>query len=104
MSVKEEGTSSKKEIVVSGDDALRVAEALTATTMKMLQLLWKEPLDVSTIGKKLGLSQAYTSEQVKLLEELKLLNVNYAKGKRGIRKICSPAVEQVTLIIKKSNP
>jgi predicted transcriptional regulator len=89
--------------VVSGDDALRVAEALTATTMRMLQLLWKEPLDVSTIGKKLGLSQAYISEQVKLLEELKLLNINYVKGKRGIRKVCSPAVEQVTLMIKKSN-
>jgi predicted transcriptional regulator len=103
--VPEEGSTNRKnEIAVSGEDALRVAEALTATTMRMLQLLWKEPLDVSTIGKKLGLSQAYISEQVKLLEELKLLNVNYATGKRGIRKICSPAVEQVTLMIKKSNP
>ena len=99
---KDKKTQSRKEIIVSGEDALRVAEALTATTMKMLQLLWKEPLDVSTIGKKLGLSQAYISEQVKLLEELKMLNITYAKGKRGIRKICSPAVEQVTLIIKKS--
>ncbi len=96
---KEDGE--KKEIVVSGEDALRIAEALTATTMRMLQLLWKEPLDVSTIGKKLGLSQAYISEQVKLLEDLKLLNVTYARGKRGIRKICSPAVGQVTLIIRK---
>ena len=96
MITKEE----KREIVVSGEQALKVAEALTATTMKMLQLLWQEPLDVSTIGKKLELSQAYISEQVKLLEELKLLNVSYASGKRGIRKICSPAVEQVTLIIK----
>jgi predicted transcriptional regulator len=100
MITKEENNSLKREIVVSGEQALRVAEALTATTMKMLQLLWQEPLDVSTIGKKLGLSQAYISEQVKLLEELKLLNISYARGKRGIRKICSPAVEQVTLIIK----
>jgi predicted transcriptional regulator len=103
VSVKEKDMASKKEIVVSGDDALRVAEALTATTMKMLQLLWKEPLDVSTIGRKLNLSQAYISEQVKLLEELKLLNVTYAPGKRGIRKICSPAVEQVTLIIREKD-
>ena len=99
MSAKEEN-SSKKKIVVSGEDALRVADALTATTMKILQLLWDEPLDVSTIGKKLGLSQAYISEQVKLLEELKLLNVTYVPGKRGIRKVCSPAVEEVTLLIK----
>jgi predicted transcriptional regulator len=100
MLTKEENSQSKKEIVVSGEDALRVAEALTSTTMKMLQLLRQEPLDVSTIGKRLGLSEAYISEQVKLLEELKLLNVTYARGKRGIRKICSPAVEQVTLLIK----
>jgi len=104
MLVKEENSQSKKEIVVSGSEALRVADALTATTMKMLQLLWKESFDVSTISKKLGLSQAYISQQVKLLEELKLLNVTYARGKRGIRKICSTAVEQVTFIIKDKAP
>jgi len=100
MLAKEQNARAKKEIVVSGEKALRVAEALTSTTMRMLQLLWQEPLDVSTIGKRLGLSEAYISEQVKLLEELKLLDVTYARGKRGIRKICSPAVEQVTLLIK----
>jgi predicted transcriptional regulator len=100
---KDETPSLKKEIVASGEEALRVAEALTATTMRLLQLLWQEPLDISTIGKRLGLSQAYISEQVKLLEELKLLNVTYASGKRGIRKICSPAVEQVTLLIREKN-
>jgi predicted transcriptional regulator len=91
---------STNEMMLSGNDALKVAEALTSTTLKMLTLLWEEPLDVSTIGRRLGLSEAYISEQVKLLEELKLLNITYAKGKRGIRKICSPAVEKVTLIIK----
>ncbi len=90
----------KKEMVVSGEEALKVADALTATTMRLLKLLWKEPLDVSTIGKKLGLSQAYISAQVKILEDLKLLNVSYVPGKRGIRKVCSPGVEKVTLLIK----
>jgi predicted transcriptional regulator len=90
----------KKDMIVSGEEAVKVADALTATTMKMLQLLWDEPLDVSTIGKKLGLSQAYISEQVKLLEGLGLLNVAYVTGKRGVRKVCSPAVEKVTLLIK----
>jgi predicted transcriptional regulator len=104
MLVKEENSQLKKEIVVSGAEALRVADALTATTMKMLQLLRKESFDVSTISKKLGLSQAYISHQVRLLEELKLLHVTYARGKRGIRKICSTAVEQVTFIIKDKDP
>lgn len=101
MTEKREMSQQKKEIIVSGEDALRVAEALNGTTMKMLQLLWRGPLDVSTIGRTLKLSQAYISEQVKLLEELKLLDVTYAPGKRGIRKICSPAVEQVTLLIRR---
>ena len=100
MAIDDEITQPKKEIVAQGEQALRVAEALTATTMRMLQLLWQEPLDVSTISRRLGLSEAYISEQVKNLEELKLLNVSYAKGKRGIRKICSTAVEQVTLVIR----
>lgn len=95
-----EGNSSKKERVVSGEEAIRVADALTTTTMKMLQLLWQEPLDVSTIGRRLGLSQAYISEQVRLLEELKLISISYEKGKRGIRKICEAVVEKVTIVIK----
>jgi predicted transcriptional regulator len=90
----------KKVMTVSGEEAVHVADALTATTMKMLQLLWVAPLDVSTIAKQLGLSQAYISEQVKLLEGLGLLSVVYVSGKRGVRKVCSPAVEKVTLIIK----
>lgn len=94
--------SPKKEYLASGEEAVKVADALTATTMKMLQILCLEPLDVSTIGKKMGLSQAYISEQVKLLEELKLLNVVYVPGKRGVRKVCSPAFEKVTLLIKQS--
>jgi predicted transcriptional regulator len=96
----EENFVPERNMIASGEEAVKVADALTATTMKMLQLLSKEPLDISTIGKKLGLSQAYISEQVKLLEELKLLNVTYAKGKRGIRKICSTSIERVTLLIK----
>lgn len=98
--MSELGAQPKKDMVVSGELAVQVADALTATTMKMLQLLWAEPLDVSTIGKTLGLSQAYISEQVKLLEGLGLLSVAYVPGKRGIRKVCSPAVEKVTLLIK----
>jgi predicted transcriptional regulator len=90
----------KQEMVVSGDAALKIADALNATTLRILQLLWQECLDVSTIGKRLGLSQAYISEQVRLLEELKLINVSYERGKRGIRKICKSAVERVIIIIK----
>ena len=90
----------KQELVVSGEDALKIADALNATTLRILQILWQECLDVSTIGKRLGLSQAYISEQVRLLEDLKLINVSYERGKRGIRKICKSAVERVIIVVK----
>jgi predicted transcriptional regulator len=87
-------------MVVSGDEALKVAEALNSTTLRMLQILSQERLDVSTIAVRLGLSEAYISEQVRVLEELKLIKVGYERGKRGIRKICESAIKVITIVIK----
>ena len=89
-----------KELKVAGSDALKVADALNSTTYKILQLISKEPLDVSTIAEKLGFSEAYVSEQIRELEDLKLIQVSYCRGKRGIRKMCALAVDRVTIIIK----
>lgn len=91
--------STAKEIVVSGEKALKIAEALNSTTIKMLQLLACERLDVTTISKRLGLSEAYISEQVRILEDQKLIDVHYERGKRGIRKVCETSIEKVTLVI-----
>jgi predicted transcriptional regulator len=87
------------EITVTGNKTLEIADALTATTMRILQLLSKERLDVSTIGVRLDLSEAYISEQIRVLEELELIKVNYERGKRGIRKVCETAVKKITIII-----
>lgn len=88
------------EIVAKGEEALRVSEALTSTTLRILRLLSNECLDVSTIAERLGLSEAYISEQISLLEELKLIKVSYKRGKRGIRKMCESAVRKITIMIK----
>ncbi len=87
------------EITVTGNKALEIADALTVTTMRILQLLSKERLDISTIGVRLDLSEAYISEQIRVLEELELIKVNYERGKRGIRKVCETAVKKITIII-----
>ena len=91
---------SLKELTVAGSEALQVADALNSTTYRILQLISKKHLDVSTIAEKLGFSEAYVSEQIRVLEDLKLIHVNYERGKRGIRKICALAVDKVTIIIK----
>ena len=88
------------ELVVEGEAALKVADALTSTSFRILQLLTKKRLDVSTIAERLGLSEPYMSDQVRLLEELKIIRVSYGKGKRGIRKLCELAVQKITIIIK----
>lgn len=88
-----------EKIVVSGEDALEIAEALNSTTLRMLQILSQERLDVSTIATRLELSEAYMSEVVRTLEELKLIRVSYERGKRGIRKVCESAVKAITIVI-----
>ena len=90
---------SPKEVIVSGKMALNVAEALNSTTFLMLQILSTEHLDITTIAKRIGLSEAYISEQIRTLEELGLVNITYERGKRGIRKICDSTVEKITLVI-----
>ena len=89
-----------EEIVVSGEDALQVADALNSTSLRVLQLLSKERLDISTIAKRLKLSQPYVSEQVRRLQETNLVRVNYESGKRGIRKICELAVGKIIIEIQ----
>ena len=93
-----------RELKVAGTDALKVADALNSTPYRILQLISKAPLDVSTIANKLEFSEAYVSEQIRNLEDLKLIQVSYGRGKRGIRKICSLAIDRVTIIIKPESP
>jgi len=88
-----------EEIVVSGDNALQVADALNSTSLRVLQLLSKERLDISTIAKRLELSQPYVSELVRKLQETNLVRVSYESGKRGIRKICELAVRKIIIEI-----
>ena len=88
-----------EEIVVSGDNALQVADALNSTSLRVLQLLSKERLDISTIAKRLELSQPYVSELVRKLQETSLIRVSYESGKRGIRKICELAVRKIIIEI-----
>ena len=89
-----------EEIVVTGQEALNVADALTSTSLKILQLISDERLDVSTIARKLNLSEPYISDQIRTLDDIKLIKVGYERGKRGIRKLCELTVGKVIIVIK----
>ncbi len=89
-----------REMMVEGQNALKVADALNSTTFRILQLISNTSFDVSTIAEKLGLSEAYVSEQIRELEDLKLIQVSYGRGRRGIRKICALAIDKIIIIVK----
>ncbi len=89
------------ELRTSGKEALRLIKELSSiTSFKVLQLLSKEELDVSSIAKRMKLSEAHISGEISRLEDLHLVNVSYAPGKRGIRKICKLAVDQICITLK----
>ena len=90
------------EIWVEGEEILKMTQALSSkTSFRILQLLANEKLDISTIALRLGLSEAYISEEVNNLEDLNLIRVSYAPGKRGIRKICELQVDKIILSLRK---
>jgi predicted transcriptional regulator len=45
------------------------------------------------------LSEAHISGEISRLEDLQLVKISYAPGKRGIRKICTLAVRQICITI-----
>jgi len=92
--------STEKEITVSAQKALEIVEVLNSTTFKILKSISCKPLYIGTIAKNLGFSAAYMSVRVQALENLKLLSVTYQRGDRGIRKICSSALEKITISLK----
>ena len=89
----------EKEIVVYGEKALEIVDVLNSTTLKILKASKHEPIDVTTLSKNLKLSEAYISEMVRALEDLKLISVTYERGKRGIRKISTSSLEKITIIL-----
>ncbi len=92
--------ASSEELKITGEQALDLIKGLSSiTSFKILQLLSKEALDVSSIAKHLKLSEAHISGEVSRLEDLRLVKTNYAPGKRGIRKVCLLAVKQISILL-----
>ncbi len=90
-----------EELKLTGKEALELVQGLSSiTSFKILQLLSKENLDVSSIARKMELSEAHISGEINRLHHLNLINFSYVPGKRGIRKVCALAVKQICLIIK----
>jgi len=90
----------EKEIVVKGEKALEIVDALNSTTLKILKSARNMPVSVTKLAKDLQLSEAYISEMVRMLEDLKLVSITYERGERGIRKISTSNLEKIIIILK----
>jgi predicted transcriptional regulator len=91
---------SSEEIKLTGKDALKLIEGLSSiTSFKILQLLSKENLDISSIAHEMKLSKAHISGEINRLEDLQIVTINYTPGKRGTRKVCTLAVKQISIVI-----
>jgi len=89
-----------EELKIKGKEALKLIQGLSSiTSFKILQLLSRGELDISTIARRMKLSEAHISGEISRLEDLQLVKISYAPGKRGIRKICTLAVRQICITI-----
>jgi len=96
---------SLKTIEVQGDGILDIAEALSSRAkFRIVQLLSKESLDISTIAKRLQISEAYVSEEVTSLERHAIIRTSYERGKRGVRKVCTLAVGKIVITLASGDP
>ena len=90
----------QSDLIVNGEEALKVADALTSTSLRILQLVSQKSLDISEISSQLELSQPYISDQVSKLEEAKLVRVSYEKGRKGIKKLCTLAYDRIVIVVR----
>ena len=70
------------------------------TCLKILRVLSTRNVDVSTLAKKLRLTESTVSVDVQELENLGMIEVSYAKGRRGIRKICRLAKDRICIKLR----
>ncbi|MHA1584137.1 MAG: ArsR/SmtB family transcription factor [Promethearchaeota archaeon] len=76
----------------------KIAKALSSgTRQKILKLLKKEPMDVSRIAGYLEQTEANISAQISILNKANLVACTYKPGDHGVRKICSIAVNNLTI-------
>lgn len=86
---------------INGFDFSELTKALKAPTrQKILQILKKEPMDVSRLAKELNQTEANISAQIKNLEQVGLVKCKYEPGGHGVRKICETVVDKIVILLE----
>lgn len=67
------------------------------TRVRMIELLDAQPMNIKELSVALELSSAMVTKHVQKMEEAGILRTESKTGKRGVQKICSLALDSVTL-------
>ncbi|WP_211749099.1 ArsR family transcriptional regulator [Paenibacillus sp. Marseille-Q4541] len=75
----------------------------SSTRVHIIELLNKSPHSIKELAGLLGLSAAITTKHIQKLEEAGIVSTRILSGTRGAPKICTLAVEEITLQLHKTS-
>ena len=76
----------------------RLSKAINSETRrKIIQLLSKEPMDISRLSSELQQTEANISAQIKIIETAGLISSLFRPGEHGIRKICNLKYNRIVI-------
>lgn len=84
--------------MIEAKESLGVFSALASEPrLAILELLNGRKLSVNDVAKELGLPQSTISTNIKILEDVGLISVETAAGKKGTQKLCSLPYDEIVI-------
>jgi predicted transcriptional regulator len=81
---------------------MKALECLSSRTrVKILELLGEGPKNIGELASNLDVSSAITTRHISMLESAGIVQTKNLPGKRGLQKVCSLAVDKITLSLMK---
>lgn len=83
---------------------MKIFESLSSSTrVKMLELMRDGPKNIGEIAHLLNVSSAIVTRHITMMEDAGIVKTENITGKRGIQRVCSLAIDEITLFFQKSN-
>jgi len=89
---------------LSNADAVEVFKALASDTrVALLRAIADEPLNISTLGQMLGITQSGATKHIQQLETAGLIEIEHRPGTQGTQKVCRLRYEALQLVLAGSS-
>jgi len=85
-------------VLSNPEDIVKISEALSSLTrVKILKMVNKEGLGITELSDALKMSKGNISSQISLLESLGLIEITYAPGIKGLKKIVKLKYDKIII-------